>query len=456
MNTILLENSDIQFIDGDRGKNYPKQNDFLLNSDCLFLSAKNVTNSGFLFDELSFISREKDLQLKSGKLQKNDIVITTRGTIGNVALYDENVPFTDIRINSGMLIIRANDRKWDINFLYNYFRSENFQSQVKSLVSGSAVPQLPVRDIKKLSIPYFDKEKQKEISDKIEVLNQKILINTQTAQTLEAIAQTIFKSWFVDFDPIYAKITAKENGENPTLAAMQAISGKNVDELHRLQTEKPTQWQELAELANAFPDEIGEDGVPMGWEQTDLSSICDMKNGYAFKSKDWTDDGIPVIKIGSVKPMLVDVYGNGFVSEEKKISQVDFIVKDGDILVGLTGYVGEVGRMPHNSIAMLNQRVAKFIPKENFYNYLYCAVRQIDFKQFAENNAKGSAQANISTRELSRFPIIKASNDIHKAFENKTGDLLKLILSNSSENQILSKTRDELLPKLLSGELQNE
>ena len=144
-----------------------------------------------------------------------------------------------------------------------------------------------------------------------------------------------------------------------------------------------------------------------------------MQNGYAFKSNEWTGSGIPVIKIGSVKPMIVDIESNGFVSEENEHIRSDFLLKQGDIVVGLTGYVGEVGRIPAGDKAMLNQRVAKFVPKKldhelSYYNFVYCLARQRTFKEYAELNAKGSAQANISTRELLNYPICLASLEVHK------------------------------------------
>ena len=94
-------------IDGDRGKNYPKQNEFFPEGYCLFLNAGNVTPNGFSFEENSFITQEKDDLLRKGKLQRGDIVYTTRGTVGNAALYSESVPFENRRINSGMVILRC-------------------------------------------------------------------------------------------------------------------------------------------------------------------------------------------------------------------------------------------------------------------------------------------------------------------------------------------------------------
>jgi type I restriction enzyme, S subunit len=101
-----LGEAPIQIIDGDRGKNYPKKADFSDTGYCLFLNAKNVTISGFAFTELNFINQEKDESLRKGKLKRGDLVLTTRGTVGNIAYYDKNVQFDHIRINSGMVIIR--------------------------------------------------------------------------------------------------------------------------------------------------------------------------------------------------------------------------------------------------------------------------------------------------------------------------------------------------------------
>ena len=243
---------------------------------------------------------------------------------------------------------------------------------------------------------------------------------------------------------------------------MRAISGNTAAELTALKQPHPTRYQQLADLAAAFPatlvptDDFGE--IPEGWEAATLGEICDMKNGYAFKSADWTESGIPVIKIGSVKPMLVEVEGNGFVDANFATSKPEFLVQPGDILVGLTGYVGEVGRMPHGRNAMLNQRVAKFVPKKidsahTYYNFVYCLARQDTFKRFAEGNAKGSAQANISTKELLKYPTVIADSTIHKAFESFTAALMEKILLHSSISWQLAKARDLLLPKLLNGEI---
>lgn len=138
----------IDFIDGDRGNNYPKQEDFFQNEYCLFLNAGNVTKSGFNFENNSFITKSKDDQLNKGKLTRNDIILTSRGTIGNIAFYNEIIPFNSIRINSGMVIIRAKLLN-SSSYIFELFKSEFIKQQILNFISGSAQPQLPIRDLNK-------------------------------------------------------------------------------------------------------------------------------------------------------------------------------------------------------------------------------------------------------------------------------------------------------------------
>ncbi|MFM6269147.1 MAG: hypothetical protein ACKPFA_22000, partial [Dolichospermum sp.] len=122
--TLLKAN--IRVIDGDRGENYPKGDDFSADGYCLFLNAKNVTKQGFIFDDVSFITKQKDETLRKGKLIRNDLIITTRGTVGNIAYFDKSIKYENIRINSGMVIIRNDNSNISNNYLYKYFYSEKF------------------------------------------------------------------------------------------------------------------------------------------------------------------------------------------------------------------------------------------------------------------------------------------------------------------------------------------
>lgn len=138
-----------EFIDGDRGSNYPNGSDFIENGFCLFLNAGNVTKKGFDFSSCSFISKEKDNLLRKGKLKRQDIVITSRGTVGNIAFYTEYIEFENIRINSGMLILRPLIKP---SFIYTLLKSYEFNKLIENYISGSAVPQLPIKDLSIIKI----------------------------------------------------------------------------------------------------------------------------------------------------------------------------------------------------------------------------------------------------------------------------------------------------------------
>jgi hypothetical protein len=125
INLVSLNTTTIQLIDGDRGVNYPSKKDFSHDDFCLFLDSSNLTKNGFNFSSKLFISRDKDKAMGKGRLQRGDIVMNTRGTIGNMGYYKDDIPFNNIRINSGMLIIRGGN-DYDNGFLYGFFRSKLF------------------------------------------------------------------------------------------------------------------------------------------------------------------------------------------------------------------------------------------------------------------------------------------------------------------------------------------
>ena len=212
---VQLCDIDIDVIDGDRGKNYPHQDELLEAGHCLFLSAKNVTQNGFLFGDNQFITQEKDALLNNGKLMRGDIVITTRGTVGNVAIYSYEVPYDNIRINSGMLIIRCGD-KIDNYYLYQVLRSKWFYNQILSIQSGSAQPQLPKSHFLKMTIPMPDMNTQHKIAGVLSSIGGKISVNTAINENLEQQAQAIYAQMFIE--------SAEESWKTESLSDIAVIT----------------------------------------------------------------------------------------------------------------------------------------------------------------------------------------------------------------------------------------
>lgn len=173
----------MEIIDGDRGVNYPKMTDFYDEGHCLFLNTKNVRPDGFEFESKMFISGEKDGQLRKGKLTRGDVVLTTRGTIGNIGLYSEDVPFDNVRINSGMLILRANKRELLPAYLFELLRCQIVKDQIRKQTTGAAQPQLPIKTLVGFRIPVpMSLEDQK-------ILVKKLRAFEPETQRLESIYQ---------------------------------------------------------------------------------------------------------------------------------------------------------------------------------------------------------------------------------------------------------------------------
>jgi type I restriction enzyme S subunit len=154
-------------IDGDRGPNYPKREDYLPAGHCLFLSTKNVRPDGFDFLECLFLSEEKHKTLRKGTLSRGDVVITTRGTIGNVAYYSAEIPYDVVRINSGMLIMRP-DQRINGEYLAWYVRLPLYKSEIEQQRTGSAQPQLPAGIMKRFPIRFPDLPEQQFIVRSLE------------------------------------------------------------------------------------------------------------------------------------------------------------------------------------------------------------------------------------------------------------------------------------------------
>ncbi len=184
----------MQIIDGDRGANYPSKEEFKPEGYCLFLNTSNVRKGEFEFLKCDFITKEKDKLLGKGKLEREDVVLTTRGTLGNTAYFSSDILFENIRINSGMVVLRSKLEKISPKYLLTFLNSEEFEKQVLNFMSGSAQPQLPIGVLNQIEIPLPPLVIQKQIVEKIEaertlVESAKKLIDIYETKTKDAISK---------------------------------------------------------------------------------------------------------------------------------------------------------------------------------------------------------------------------------------------------------------------------
>ena len=184
-----------EIIDGDRGSNYPKQSDFFEKEYCLFLNAKNVTDHGFDFTNNMFITKEKDEQLRKGKLKRGDVVLTTRGTVGNLAFYDNNVIYENIRINSGMVILRMNKEKLNERFFVEQFKFQLDNIKLK-IANGSAQSQLPISKMNAIKLLLPDIELQNKFAQIVEQIDKQKFEFEKSLKKLEELQASLMQEYF--------------------------------------------------------------------------------------------------------------------------------------------------------------------------------------------------------------------------------------------------------------------
>ena len=163
----------IIFEDGDRSKNYPTTDELSSSGHCLFLNTRNILDNKFCKADVYYISKEKHELLGSGSVFYDDIIITTRGTLGNILFVDNKIKLP-CRINSSMVIMHPNNQ-FIPRFIYFYLISNKFKNYIKELQSGAAQPQLPIKDLEKIQLPIYSRIEQQHIVNTISSLLLKFL-----------------------------------------------------------------------------------------------------------------------------------------------------------------------------------------------------------------------------------------------------------------------------------------
>lgn len=341
-------------------------------------------------------------------------------------------------------------------FIYYLLKSIDFTS----FNVGTGVPTLNRNHLSSILISDLGIDKEKEIANILGNLDQKIQLNTQINQTLEQIVQALFKSWFIDFDPVRAKVQALSDGlslEQAELAAMQAISGKTPEELTALSQAEPDRYAELAETAKAFPCEIVEvDGgeVPKGWEMKALSDLGQIICGKtpSKSNKEFYGNEVPFIKIPDMHNQAFITQTTDNLSLSGANSQSKKYIPPKSICVSCIATVGLVSMTSKPSHT--NQQINSIIPNdEQTSEFLYLSLKQPSMTKYLKDLASGgSATLNLNTSTFSKIEIMTPSKEIIDIFHNKVVYAFEKVLSNSIENKRLAEIRDLLLPNLLNGE----
>lgn len=388
------------------------------------------------FDKWGY-TEVKDSDFKKFQLIPNDIIMARTCSTGICYLVKKELPAV---FNNGLARIRLKIEKVDPQFIYYVFKSKHFSGYIDGISGGTSVQlNMKIGDLLKYQFNLPPLSEQKEIARILSDLDKKIELNTQINQTLEQIAQSLFKSWFVDFDPVRAKVQALSDGmslEQAELAAMQTISGKTPEELTALSQAQHDRYAELAETAKAFPCEMVEvDGVkvPKGWKIQYLKDICNIVYGKNLPTTKLIKEGYPVFG------------GNGVIGYYDK-----FLYETPQTLVSCRGAAsGKVLYSLSYSFVTNNSLVIEHEKSGLSYFYIYETLKLQNLTELTS----GSAQPQMTIANMAAVQILVPSEKINEVCKKYLGTLYNQIYQNNIENETLANTRDLLLPKLLKGEV---
>lgn len=390
-----------------------------------FYRSKEIIQKSFnenISDPL-FIDEQKYFKIKEkyGSPGNGDILISSVGNRSGIPYLVNNDG--DFYFKDGNLLwFRNFDKEVYSPYLFQWLKSYIGQNLLLSSMIGSAQKALTIEGIKNLDITLPSFQEQKSIASILSALDDKIELNLQMNKTLEEMAMALYKHWFVDFGPF-------QDGE----------------------------------FVNS---EFGE--IPKGWEVKTLEDIIKFSNGYAFKSKQLLKEEEPdtfhIFKMGHIQK------GGGLKADGTKswIKKRDckgldkFILRTGDILMSMTDMkdnmtiLGHTALMNENDKFIVNQRVGLLRVANNCgidYPYVFLLTNSSDFIQRLRSQANSGVQVNLSTNAIKSAKVVVPNKEVNVKFNNITLPYYESINQNALENQTLTKLRDTLLPKLISGEV---
>lgn len=385
-----------------------------------FFRSKEVIDKAlgsFEQNELLYISYAKFAEIKSkyNVPKAGELLLSSVGNRSGIP-YVVKETDGDFYFKDGNLTWFRNFKNLDSVFLYFWINSQTGQNSLNAIMIGSAQKALTISGLQSLTITIPPLPTQKKIAHILSTLDDKIELNRKMNQTLEEMAQAIFKSWFVDFDPVHVKMACGNEKELQQAAKKLGIS---------------------KEILDLFPNEFEESElgmIPNGWEWKSFGDVLIPKKGKNITKDTVTDGSVPVVAGG-----LTPAYYHS-----------EYNAKAPVITVSASGAnAGHVNLYTQNiwasDCSYINEGMTKFV----YSMYLFLKENQKEITRMQQ----GAAQPHVYPKDLMRLLI--ANPDIHlwNLLETNIKPMFEKIGNNEREIKTLQKTRDTLLPKLLSGEL---
>ena len=364
----------------------------------------------------SFVSENVAERSADFRLKEHDILISMTGYVGQVATVKaSDLPaLLNQRVGRFSIIDKM---RLDERFLYFCVANPRFREKIEALGYGSAQPNVSPTAIHGIEVSLPSLPEQKAITSVLEALDDKIELNRRTNETLEAMARAIFKDWFIDFGPTRAKTA----GRVPYLAT---------------------------ELWDLFPDDLDDEGKPVGWESKPLDEVANFLNGLALQKFPATnlENSLPVIKIAELR--------GGVTAKSNRASHEvpdKYVVKDGDFLFSWSGSL--LAKFWTEGEGALNQHLFK-VTSDRYPAWFFSQWVQHHLEEFrAIAASKATTMGHIQRRHLKEAITYCPPNNVLSTLGQTVGQLVECTIKNELQSRTLAQTRDLLLPKLMSGEI---
>ena len=383
------------------------------------IRGNNISGSKKLSGEFVYITPEFADTLGSANVFAGDLVFPHRGAIGEVGIVT-NEEFSRYVISTSLMKLTCNSDLVDSKFLFYFFRSPNGRHELLKNASTVGTPGIgtPLTSLKAITVPLPPLEIQQKIASILGALDDKIELNRRMNATLESIAQTVFKSWFVDFDPVKAKAAGMPpEGLDAETAALF-----------------PSGFQ---------PSSLGE--IPEDWEAGTIKDFFNLTMGQSPPGDTYNEngEGLPFFQ-GKTD------FGFRFPSRRIYCTAPTRFANTGDTLMSVRAPVGTINMALERCV--LGRGVAAIRHKSGTRSFTYYAMdsKEEIFEQF---NGEGTVFGSINKIAFERIEFVSPPKVLVLEFEKMMSSFDEQILQNQLEIEALATARDSLLPKLLSGEL---
>ena len=456
------------------GKRLPKDNELVeFVTAHPYIRLVDVSEGKVRTENLKYLQPETQKKISRYIVNTGDVCLAIVGhTIGMVFYIGEE--WDSVNLTENAARITEVSSEFNSQFIYYYLNSSVGQNDLLSRKVGSAQGKLPLYNIKSLEIPAPPKKYQDQVVKILGTLDKKIELNRQTNQTLEQMAQTLFKSWFVDFDPVFDNLLAKANYQLENLPAdfPEELYPKAVTRLAALNACISLQEHESERLASRhendnaplphpdFPSEFEFNEqlgwVPLGWENKtikDFGKVVTGKTPPKNVQDAYHSQGSPFITPTDIDESVFIIETNRRLSESGQFSvKNNKIIKNSICVTCIGSQMGKTVIAPFDSYT--NQQINSVILHSSFTkSYLFTNLRNRREEIFAQGSS-GSTMPILNKSSFEKLSVLSPNDESLKKFDVVVSSYLDGILQRSIQNKELTKLRDTLLPKLISGELQ--